>query len=230
MTLLIMPVMPVKALGGMMNEITNTVNNNGNLNQPSDDDYTLGDAFRDQANNINKADANKVGEMSRPVSSMAGTIMSVIIYILFAWLAVQTGIDLCYIGLPAVRPLLYAGSQGQQGSNYSGYQQGYNNYQQNGGNYQQGNNSSSGSKPRCLISGELRGLISTGNTQQRIMQGQQGQQQVTTTSVLLKAYFKKRIWAIIILVIVVMLLVSSNIFIKTGMNIGEAILRILGFS
>lgn len=63
---------------------------------------------------------------------------------------------------------------------------------------------------RCFISNDLKALCRTGN------------------AVSLSTYFKKRVFSIILVVVFIMMVIASNIFIDTGMNVGKAILKVLG--
>lgn len=66
-----------------------------------------------------------------------------------------------------------------------------------------------GKKEKCLVSQELK-LLVLNNTKQ---------------GDLLPSYLKKRSVTIALLAIIVILLITSNIFFKTGFNIGEAIYK-----
>lgn len=67
-----------------------------------------------------------------------------------------------------------------------------------------------GKKEKCFISQELKLLVLNNNTKQ---------------GDLLSLYLKKRSVTIALLAIIVILLIASNIFFKTGFNIGEAIYK-----
>lgn len=83
-------------------------------------------------------------------------------------------------------------------------------------------------KNRCFVSSDLRSLIH----QNRVIlsSGSVGAQNGSQkTSLNIKVYFRKRVFTMILLVVFIMMAVASNIFTKTGMNIGAGILKVFGF-
>ena len=139
-------------------------------------------------NNIND-DVMKKG--TSKINNTVGYATSVVIILLYACMVVVTGIDLSFIGIPRLRPILYSGyGQQQQPTN---------------------RNINNNSKPTCLITNELRVLVDAQLPQ----------------NVLLKEYIKKRAFILILVVIVTVLFIQSTIFLKMGMNVGGALLKMI---
>ena len=59
--------------------------------------------------------------------------------------------------------------------------------------------------------------------------GQQNQMQVPEMKIVILEYFKNRAVALVIMSAIMVLLLSSSIFTDCGLNIGEAVMRWLGF-
>jgi len=59
--------------------------------------------------------------------------------------------------------------------------------------------------------------------------GQQNQMQVPELKIVILEYFKNRVIALVLMAVVMVLLLSSSVFTDCGLNIGEAIMRWLGF-
>lgn len=162
----------------------------------SADRTDITDVMQDYAdgkyNNIND-DVMKKG--TSKINNTVGYATSVVIILLYACMVVVTGIDLSFIGVPRLRPILY-----------SGYGQ-----QQQPTNRNINNNTNNNSKPTCLITNELRVLVDAQLPQ----------------NVLLKEYIKKRAFILILVVIVTVLFIQSTIFLKMGMNVGGALLKMI---
>lgn len=162
----------------------------------SADRTNITDVMQDYAdgkyNNIND-DVMKKG--TSKINNTVGYATSVVIILLYACMVVVTGIDLSFIGIPRLRPILY-----------SGYGQ-----QQQPTNRNINNNTNNNSKPTCLITNELRVLVDAQLPQ----------------NVLLKEYIKKRAFILILVVIVTVLFIQSTIFLKMGMNVGGALLKMI---
>ena len=160
----------------------------------SADRTDITDVMQDYAdgkyNNIND-DVMKKG--TSKINNTVGYATSVVIILLYACMVVVTGIDLSFIGIPRLRPILYSGSGQQQ--------------QPTNRNINNNNNS----KPTCLITNELRVLVDAQLPQ----------------NVLLKEYIKKRAFILILVVIVTVLFIQSTIFLKMGMNVGGALLKMI---
>ena len=162
----------------------------------SADRTDITDVMQDYAdgkyNNIND-DVMKKG--TSKINNTVGYATSVVIILLYACMVVVTSIDLSFIGIPRLRPILYSGyGQQQQPTN-----RGIN------------NNTNNNSKPTCLITNELRVLVDAQLPQ----------------NVLLKEYIKKRAFILILVVIVTVLFIQSTIFLKMGMNVGGALLKMI---
>lgn len=159
----------------------------------SADRTDITDVMQDYAdgkyNNIND-DVMKKG--TSKINNTVGYATSVVIILLYACMVVVTGIDLSFIGIPRLRPILYSGYGQQQQST----------------NRTINNNNS---KPTCLITNELRVLVDAQLPQ----------------NVLLKEYIKKRAFILILVVIVTVLFIQSTIFLKMGMNVGGALLKMI---
>ena len=159
----------------------------------SADRTDITDVMQDYAdgkyNNINDDDVMKKG--TSKINNTVGYATSVVIILLYACMVVVTGIDLSFIGVPRLRPILYSGyGQQQQPTN---------------------RNINNNSKPPCLITNELRVLVDAQLPQ----------------NVLLKEYIKKRAFILILVVIVTVLFIQSTIFLKMGMNVGGALLKMI---
>ena len=159
----------------------------------SADRTDITDVMQDYAdgkyNNIND-DVMKKG--TSKINNTVGYATSVVIILLYACMVVVTGIDLSFIGIPRLRPILYSGyGQQQQPTNR--------------------NINNNNSKPTCLITNELRVLVDAQLPQ----------------NVLLKEYIKKRAFILILVVIVTVLFIQSTIFLKMGMNVGGALLKMI---
>ena len=161
----------------------------------SADRTDITDVMQDYAdgkyNNIND-DVMKKG--SSKINNTVGYATSVVIILIYACMVVVTGIDLSFIGVPRLRPILYSGYGQQQPTN-------------RGTN----NNTNNNSKPTCLITNELRVLVDA----------------QVPHNVLLKEYIKKRAFILILVVIVTVLFIQSTIFLKMGMNVGGALLKMI---
>lgn len=160
----------------------------------SADRTDITDVMQDYAdgkyNNIND-DVMKKGNSK--INNTVGYATSVVIILLYACMVVVTGIDLSFIGVPRLRPILYSGyGQQQQPTNRN-------------------INNNNNSKPTCLITNELRVLVDAQLPQ----------------NVLLKEYIKKRAFILILVVIVTVLFIQSTIFLKMGMNVGGALLKMI---
>lgn len=160
----------------------------------SADRTDITDVMQDYAdgkyNNIND-DVMKKG--TSKINNTVGYATSVVIILLYACMVVVTGIDLSFIGVPRLRPILYSGyGQQQQPTNRN-------------------INNNNNSKPTCLITNELRVLVDAQLPQ----------------NVLLKEYIKKRAFILILVVIVTVLFIQSTIFLKMGMNVGGALLKMI---
>ena len=158
----------------------------------SADRTDITDVMQDYAdgkyNNIND-DVMKKG--TSKINNTVGYATSVVIILLYACMVVVTGIDLSFIGIPRLRPILYSGyGQQQQPTN---------------------RNINNNSKSTCLITNELRVLVDAQLPQ----------------NVLLKEYIKKRAFILILVVIVTVLFIQSTIFLKMGMNVGGALLKMI---
>lgn len=162
----------------------------------SADRTDITDVMQDYAdgkyNNIND-DVMKKG--TSKINNTVGYATSVVIILLYACMVVVTGIDLSFIGIPRLRPILYSGYGQQQQST----------------NRNINNNTNNNSKPTCLITNELRVLVDAQLPQ----------------NVLLKEYIKKRAFILILVVIVTVLFIQSTIFLKMGMNVGGALLKMI---
>lgn len=142
-----------------------------------------------------RPDSEVMGRTNDFISKTIGVALSVIIYVFFAMTAFTTACDLAYIGVPAVRPLMY-----EQGGSWA---------VAHGQGQVQG---SSETKSRCLISSELRSIMNI---------GQGNAQTVIPSSNIMVTYLKRRAISIVIIVAVFMLLVTSSVFTDFGLNIGS---------
>lgn len=146
---------------------------------------------------------NFLSDASSGITKFAGILISVIIYIFFALVALTTAIDLLYIVFPPIRSSLYPRDE-QSSANYQGYsvQAQYQNQVQQ-------------KRKKCWITNDLKKLLITCS--------------LNNKKVLIVNYFKARMINIIFAVFVMILLVTTSVFTDTGMNIGKAILNFLGF-
>lgn len=145
---------------------------------------------------------NFLSDASSGITKFAGILISVIIYIFFALVALTTAIDLLYIVFPPVRNSLYPkDEQTTQGYQVQMQQQGQFQVQQK--------------RKKCWITNDLKKLLITCS--------------LNNKKVLIVNYFKARLINIIFAVFVMILLVTTSVFTDAGMNIGKAILNFLGF-
>lgn len=70
----------------------------------------------------NTPDKEVMETTGNTITSKAGVVISVIIYIFFALIGFTTACDLLYIAVPPIRPLLYS-----KGNNNNSQSQGFNN-------------------------------------------------------------------------------------------------------
>ena len=159
----------------------------------------------------NKPDAETMQEVTSWSQGTIGFLTSCIIWIIFAALFFTTACDLLYLGVPGVRNILYSnqqqnGNQGQMLNNYNSQGQ------------MQGAANQSTPKQRCLISADVKSILSVAQ-----------QQGLTDSSMLMKLYFKKRAFSLGLIAFAMIVLLGNSLFTDMGMNIGGAFLKLLGF-
>lgn len=131
---------------------------------------------------------------------------------------VQTTIDLLYIGVVPIRPLLWSGG-GNNPVGLSG-----NTTQSNMGVHVQSANNPTVTPNVQKEDKEKKPLIS--DSLRRTMKGSTG----LSSSQVAKLYLKDRVIIIILIIICVMLLVVSNVIYETGWNVAFGILKLFGLS
>ena len=190
---------------------------NGSDEEQSTDEQDLqdiSDVMRavPEENNAN-IDADSMAAGKRNVNYFAGTIISIIVYIIFAMLGFTTACDLVYLSIPSMRPILNRSSGTQQPNTFSG------NMQMNRFGSQQ-----SGNSEFCLVSDTAKNLLNNQNMQNmrsNYMNYNRGNNQQKSNSQMLALYFKERSVSIVIIITVLILLVSTSVFTDFGLNIGE---------
>ena len=202
----------------------------------------------------NKPDAETMQEVKSWSEGTIGFLTSCIIWVIFAALFFTTACDLMYIGVPAVRPFL-DGSYGGSEEGYSSYAREFAMEAQRKGDpnaaylHQRANeveasgsgvahiNEKNGQKSKkSFISMELRQIMLNQKTyvaQDGNFANYTGRDLVQENSVnqssLMQQYMKKRAISIVLTVVVLLLLVGNSLFTDMGLNIGAALLKLLGF-
>lgn len=143
-----------------------------------------------------------LSEATSKVTSFAGILISVIIYLFLALTALTTAIDLLYIAFPPIRSILYPKEEAQ----LTGHTQPQPQLQVQGRQQV---------RKKCWITNELKHLMQTHS--------------LNNKKALISSYFKVRIVSVIFTVAVMILFATSSLFTDTGINIGRAILKFLGF-
>ena len=203
----------------------------------------------------NKPEPEKMEKSVSWIHNTLGVVTSVIIYVLLAALFFTTACDLLWLGVPVIRPYL-DGSYGGYQEGYSSITRENAVKAEKSGNmglasrlHQSADfleargegvahiNSANGKKSKTsFISNELRDIVANHkNTwQDRNFQATTGRNLVQEENQkfgknLLITYIKRRAFSIILTVVVLVVLVTTTVFTKCGLNIGEAVLRIFGF-
>ena len=225
---------------------------------PVNEEYGLLDAMKDQATYNSTVDTETMEKASTFTSRVFGTLTSCIVYAIFALSAFTTACDLLYIAVPPIRGFMYnpSGKQNntttQMYGNTNTVQQ--DSSRQSGNMFERIKNGEG-----ALISNELRQLLNTPTSMTNAYMtripimgmnygrrnyggrgynnygygmnnfGQQNQMQVPEMKIVILEYFKNRAVALVIMSAIMVLLLSSSIFTDCGLNIGEAVMRWLGF-
>lgn len=143
-----------------------------------------------------------LSDASSGITVFAGVLISIIIYLFFALIALTTAIDLLYIAFPPLRNVLYPKEQELQGQAQLQYQA-------------QGQSQNRQKPKKCWITLELKKIMQTTS--------------ITDKKTIIQRYFKARLVNIVFAVVVMILLVSTSVFTDAGVNIGKALLDFLGF-
>jgi hypothetical protein len=146
-------------------------------------------------------DNGLLSEATSGITEFAGILISVLIYVFFALMALTTAIDLLYIVFPPIRKILCP-TDSSQGNDIP--TQG-----------QQGQVQGQTKPKKCWITNELKRIMQT--------------TPLNNKKTIIQRYFNARIISIVSAVVVMILLVSTSIFTDTGLNIGKALLNFLGF-
>ena len=194
---------------------------------------SITDVFKDYSSTTTP-NGETMQKVNTKVSSVTGTAISVIMYLIFAFTGFTTACDLLYISMPPLRSVLCPANEGSMmGSAYNGnmtrtplLNQQAGNIEMDGAGIANGKNGSAA--PRCWISRELRSLVSNVQTNGQISQDRNftattGINLMQSKKNLLVEYFKRRAVGIIYMVVVLILLVTTSIFTDLGFNIGEFI-------
>lgn len=196
---------------------------------------SITDSFKNYSDTITP-DGETMQKVNTKVSSITGTAISVIMYLIFAFTGFTTACDLLYISMPPLRSVLYPVNGGyssntmgaMNNSNMARVHQQAGNVEMNGAETVNINGRNDSAAPRCWISRELRSLVSNVQTNGQISQGRNftataGVNLMQNKKNLLVEYFKRRVVGIIYMVVVLILLVTTSIFTDLGFNIGEFI-------
>lgn len=207
---------------------------------------SISDEFKNYSSTTTP-DGETMQKVNTKVSSVTGTAISVIMYLIFAFTGFTTACDLLYISMPPLRSVLCPAN--------GGYANGYSSYtresadkasqrgdmakaamlhrqaddiEMHGNGIAHVNGKNGSAAPRSWISSELRSLVSNVQTNGQISQDRNftattGINLMQSKKNLLVEYFKRRAVGIIYMVVVLILLVTTSIFTDLGFNIGELI-------
>lgn len=227
---------PSTVFAGSLDDLSNgsTQSSSSNsTNQDGDGKDSISDYLKGY-NPVTSENMQKAGTMASPIVTALGTISGFIVMIVSAGIFVVTALDLCYIGIPFLRPTLNPNQASGGSSPMMGMGMGMSSM---GG--MQGGSVNSGR--RCWVSDEAIACVNLAGGQQggasmgmspmgmspMGMMGGMGQQpsQVSTKSVIVE-YLKKRSFFLIIFTIATVILMSS-IFTNCGLNLAELLTKII---
>lgn len=177
-------------------------------------EYGVSDLFRDKSHIEGDSKLLEIG--SSFARDVGGFIISIGVWGLIIGQFLMTMCDLLYITFPPIRGLL-VGRNAFGGSSIVGATGATNGGPVEGKTNGVKDSATCGGidwSKRRFISMELVRLFKSGKQ--------------ISSSQMIKLYFRRRLVFMIIFVVCVMLLVLSNVFMKTGMNVGEAVLRFVG--
>lgn len=226
---------PSTVFAGSLDDLSNgstQSSSSDSVKQDNGDNGSISDYLKGY-NPVTSKNMKKAGSMASPIVSALGTISGFIIMLVSAGIFVVTALDLCYIGLPFMRPTLNPNHQAGGSSPMMGMGMGMGMGMSSMGGMQGG---SVNSGRRCWVSDEAIACVNLAGGQQggasmgmspMGMMGGMGQQpsQVSTKSVIVE-YLKKRSFFLIIFTIATVILMSS-IFTNCGLNLAELLTKII---
>lgn len=200
----------------------------GNSKSQGDDYNSKGvqDYYKTQKN-VTGENMEKAGVIASPIVNIFGNIIGFLLMISGAGIFVITAIDLCYIGIPPIRGLLYkGGAQGGMGMGMGMGGMGMATQQQ-------------GRKPLQLISDEAVQVVG-GSQQGGASMGMSGMggmgmsgmgmsgmgQQQQPAKLLILEYFKKRAF-FTILFIFSSIVLTSSLFTDCGINVAQLFMNLV---
>lgn len=201
----------------------------------SSDDNAIADVLKGHQP-VTDEQMQMASEWTKPITDFFGNLIGIGICLLTGVIFVITILDLCYIAVPITRSLLYKDA-GAGGSGSVGMPGGYGRGGYGAGGYGVGgmDTSPSGQTTWQLVSDEAVQCAVLMNNNQHMpqagtvgMPGQPTGQQVgnmQTKSVIL-TYFKKRVF-FMILFGVCLITLTSSLFLGTGVNIANLIMRLV---
>lgn len=184
----------------------------------SGENYGVSDLFRD--NSRISGDSCLLEAGGSVLNGIFGYVISIGVWVLIIGQFLMTACDLLYISLPPIRRLLIGknafsegisrgtgnGSEELKGERAKGMV-----VKAESGS---GKNKIDWSK-RCFISTDLVRLYKTNAA--------------IGSKQLIKLYFRRRVAFMVLFVVCLVLLIVSNVFMKTGMNVGAGLLRAVGY-
>lgn len=220
------------------------------IDNGSGSDGSIADVFKGYSKTT-KPDSEVMADVRKNITSPLGTLISVIMYLIFAFTAFTTVTDLAYIAIPPIRSILCP-ANGGNANGYSSYtresadkaaQRGdmaraailnreADNIEMNGNGIAHVNGKNGSAASRSWISSELRSLVSNVQTngqtsQDRNFTATTGVNLMQNKKNLLVEYFKRRAVGIIYTVVILMLLVTTSLFTDLGLNIGQTIYNVV---
>lgn len=193
------------------------------IDNGSGSDGSIADVFKGYSKTT-KPDSEVMADVRKNITSPIGTLISVIMYLIFAFTGFTTVTDLAYIAIPPIRSILCPANGGNAN--------GYSSYTRESADKaaQRGDMASAAS--RSWISSELRSLVSNVQTngqtsQDRNFTATTGTNLMQNKKNLLVEYFKRRAVGIIYTVVILMLLVTTSLFTDLGLNIGQSIYNVV---
>ena len=220
-----------KASSGGSNSSNQSASNlfdNGNVSQ---EDINVGNYIKNQRG-MSTEQLNKASAVVSPLTNVIGYLIGAVIVIIMTGIFFVTALDLLYISIPFVRPLLYAPGTDGTGAmtggrmpGYGGYGGGYGGY---GGMPQQGGRVRKTqwvSDEAVQCAAMLGGSSGTEGMGMMSRVGQPPQQQMSKGSVI-KSYFIKRALFMVLLAVCIVVLTSS-VLLGTGVNIANWGIKIL---
>lgn len=198
---------------------------NGTVGQ---EDINVGNYIKNQRG-MSTEQLTKASAVVSPLTNVIGYLIGAVIVLIMTGIFFVTALDLLYISIPFVRPLLYAPGTDGTGAmtggrmpGYGGYGGGYGGMPQQGGRVKKTQWVSDEAVHCAAMLGGSSGTEGMG-MMSRV--GQPPQQQMSKGSVI-KSYFIKRALFMVLLAVCIVVLTSS-VLLGTGVNIANWGIKIL---